>query len=751
MIGSTISHYKILEKLGEGGMGIVYKAEDTKLKRHVALKFISPLLTQNKEVNKGFIYEAQTASALDHQNISTIYEIDETDDGRVFISMAYYNGETLREKISRGEIPANEAINIVIQIAEGLSGAHRKGIIHKDVKPANIIIDEENIVKIIDFGLSKLLSANKQIQLKNRMGTLAYMSPEEIKGKMIDFRTDIWSLGIIMYEMLTGMRPFEGDYDQEVTYSIFNEEPEPMSYILSNVPKNLESIIIKALSKKASDRYPHIEAMLLDLRNLTAKVPNHLLGVSEFSREVQNEQKPIQSIAVLPLVNLSNDLEQEYFTDGMTDALITDLAKIRTLKIISRTSIMCYKGTNKSLPEIAEELKVDAVVEGTVLKEGTTVQITVQLINALTDTHLWAETYNRELDHILILQSELAQAIANEINVTLTKQEKRRITFTRPINPEPYDNYLKGCFHLYKGSSVHYEKALEYFHLSLEKDKNFALAYVGIAQVLLFQTYWEVTALQESMEKAKIAVDRVLELDDTIAEGHDVLARIKFFYDWDWKGAEKEFLKAIKLNPNYSNTHLFYSAFLRSMKRDGEAFIEVKRGLELDPINFLSHGFYIGHLLHLNKYEEAIEKLNEILKSEPNFPMAHRYLWISYYQKKMYDKALEEAKIYFTVLGKNEIADVLEIGNSKANYKQVMNLAAKKMEKISKRTFVRSLWIARLHSYAGNKNSALKWLLKAFKERDSLLVNLRVSRDWDSLRGEPEFQVLLQKMNLLKV
>ena len=395
MIGSTISHYKILEKLGEGGMGIVYKAEDTKLKRHVALKFISPLLTQNKEVNKGFIYEAQTASALDHQNISTIYEIDETDDGRVFISMAYYNGETLREKISRGEIPANEAINIVIQIAEGLSGAHRKGIIHKDVKPANIIIDEENIVKIIDFGLSKLLSANKQIQLKNRMGTLAYMSPEEIKGKMIDFRTDIWSLGIIMYEMLTGMRPFEGDYDQEVTYSIFNEEPEPMSYILSNVPKNLESIIIKALSKKASDRYPHIEAMLLDLRNLTAKVPNHLLGVSEFSREVQNEQKPIQSIAVLPLVNLSNDLEQEYFTDGMTDALITDLAKIRTLKIISRTSIMCYKGTNKSLPEIAEELKVDAVVEGTVLKEGTTVQITVQLINALTDTHLWAETYNR--------------------------------------------------------------------------------------------------------------------------------------------------------------------------------------------------------------------------------------------------------------------------------------------------------------------------------------------------------------------
>ena len=750
MIGSTISHYKILQKLGEGGMGIVYKAEDTKLGRLVALKFISPLLTQNKEVNKGFIYEAQTASALDHQNISTIYEIDETSDGRVFISMAYYSGETLRDKISKGEIPVDDVINISIQIAEGLSKAHRKGIIHKDVKPANIIIDDENIVKIIDFGLAKLLSANNQIMLSSTMGTLSYMSPEEIKGHMIDFRTDVWSLGILMYEMLTGMRPFDGDYDQEVIYSIFNEKPEPISEILQSVPKKLEDIINRALAKKTSARYPHIEAMLIDLRNITSKAPNRLSGNSDFSKEIQEERKSIKSIAVLPLVNLSNDPKQEYFTDGMTDALITDLAKIRTLKIISRTSIMCYKGTKKSLPEIAEELKVDAVVEGSVLKEGKRVQVTVQLIHASSDSHLWAETYNRELDQVLILQSELAQDIADEINITLTKQEKRRITFARSINPEPYDNYLKGCFHLYKGSSVHYEKALEYFHLSLTNDKNFALAYVGIAQVLLYQTYWEVTTLQESMEKAKEAVDRVLDLDDTIAEGHDVLARIKFFYDWDWEGAEKEFIKAIKLNPNYSTTHLFYSAFLRSMERNEEASFEVKRGLELDPINYLAQGFLIGNLLHQNKYDEGIEKLNDILKIEPNFPMAHRYLWISYYQKKIYGKALEEAKTYFAVLGKNEIADTLEIGNSEENYKRVMNLAAEKMENISKKTYVRSLWIARLHAYAGNNECSLNWLEKAFCERDSLLVNLRVSRDWDNIRGESQFQVLLKKMNLLK-
>ena len=741
LAGITISHFKIIEKLGEGGMGIVYKAEDTKLKRPVAIKFISPLLTQNKKANNDFIYEAQTASALDHQNISTIYEIDETKDGRMFISMAYYRGETLREKISNGQISIKESVNIALQIAEGISKAHRKGIIHRDIKPANIIIDDENNVKIIDFGLSRLVSLNDNIQHNNTMGTVAYMSPEVIKGKMIDFRTDIWSLGIVMYEMLTGIRPFNGEYDQEVIYSILNEDPEPMNDVFNVVPSRIENIVLKALAKNPKKRYSHMDALLQELRSIYTKRSGQMQHFS-------TERKTIQAIAVLPLVNLSNNNEQEYFVDGMTDALITYLAKIRNLKVISRTSIMRYKKTNKPLKKIAEELNVDAIVEGSLIREGNKIQITIQLIHAVTDTHLWAETYTRELEEVLILQSELAKAIANEINVTITKQEEKRIALVRPVNPEPSDNYLKGCFHLFKGSSVHYEKALEYFNQSLLKDPNFPLAYSGIAQVWLFQTYWEVSQLQESVEKARTAVNKALELDDTIAEGHDALARIKFFYDWDWQGAEHEFKKAIQLNPNYSNTHLFYSAYLRSMERDDEAYFEVKRGLELDPINFLSQGFYIGHMLHLKKYDDAISKLNEILRTEPNFPMAHRYLWISYYQKQMYGKALEEAKIYFTEMRKNEIADVFEVGNNYADYKRIMNLAAEKMEKFCTKTYVRSLWIARLHAYANNKERSLEWLNKAFNERDTLLVNLRVSRDWDSLRGEPEFKSLLQKMNL---
>ena len=573
------------------------------------------------------------------------------------------------------------------------------------------------------------------------MGTVAYMSPEVIKEKLIDFRTDIWSLGIVMYEMLTGARPFDGEYDQEIIYSILNEDPEAVTDAIKGVPKNLENIVLKALAKNPTERYSHMEALLWDLKNLYKKSSDQM-------HQFWIKENSIQAIAVLPLVNLSNNVEHEYYVDGMTDALITYLAKIQNLKVISRTSSMRYKNTNKPLQEIAEELNVDAIVEGSLLREGKKIQITIQLIHAVTDIHLWAETYTRELEEVLILQSELAKAIANEINVTITRQEEKRISFVRPVNPEPYDNYLKGCFHLFKGTSAHYEKALEYFNQSLIQDPNFPLAYSGIAQIWLYQTYWEVSQLQESVEKARTAVNKALELDDTIAEGHDVLARIKFFYDWDWKGAEKEFKKAIQLNPNYSNTHLFYSAFLRSMRRDDEAFVEVKRGFELDPINFLSQVFYIGHLLHLKKYDEAIDRLNETLRTEPNFPMAHRYLWISYYQKEMYDKALEEAKIYFTKMKKNEIADVFGVGNCYDDYKRIMNLAAEKMEKISKRTYVRSLWIARLHAYADNRVSSLKWLKKAFNERDTLLVNLSVSRDWDSLRGELEFMDLLQKMKL---
>ena len=393
MIGKTITHYRIIEKLGEGGMGVVYKAEDNKLKRPVALKFISPVLTRSKEANERFIFEAQTASALDHQNISTIYEIDKSVEGRMFISMAYYNGRTLREIISRGQLPIEKVVDFAIQIAAGLSKAHKKGIIHKDIKPANIIIDEDNTVKIIDFGLSKLQSTFNSVLPKGTMGTVLYMSPEQIEGKEIDNRTDIWSLGVTIYEMLTATKPFEGEFDQTIIYSILNEEPEQISNLVPEVPPELKKILSKVLAKNPDNRYNNTEELLIDLRYLETVLSSHY-------DSYQTDEGSIRSLAVLPLLNLSKNHDHEYFTDGMTDALITELAKINALKVISRTSIMHYKSTEKSLPEIAKELNVDTIVEGSVLREEKRIQVTIQLIDAPTDTHLWAGTFEREIHEI---------------------------------------------------------------------------------------------------------------------------------------------------------------------------------------------------------------------------------------------------------------------------------------------------------------------------------------------------------------
>jgi len=740
MIGTTISHYKILEKLGEGGMGVVYKAEDNKLKRPVALKFISPVLTRSREANERFIFEAQTASALDHQNISTIYEINESIKGRMFISMAYYKGDTLRKIISGGKLPIKKTIDYTIQIAGGLSKAHKKGIIHKDIKPANIIIDEDDIVKIIDFGLSKLQNTFKLEFPKSTMGTVPYMSPEQIEGKEIDQLTDIWSLGVVMYEMLTGIRPFEGEHDQAVIYSILNEDPELITNLVPEAPPALQKILTKVLAKNPDKRYNNTEELLIDLRNLT------ILLATRHDISLKNK-KYIRSLAVLPLLNLSNNPDQEYFTDGMTDALITELAKIRAFKVISRTSIMHYKSTQKSLPEIAKELNVDTIVEGSVLREEKKVQITVQLIDAPTDAHLWAETYERDLQDVINLQGELVRTIASKIKVSLTTKEVKRISGIRPVSPEPYDNYLKGCFHLYKVLPDHFNKAIEYFQLALDKDPSFALAYTGIANVWFVRCYWSITPAKESMLKAKQAVLKALELDDTLEEAHDIMARIKFFYDWDWNGAEKEFKKAIQLNPNYADSHLFYSAFLRSMKRDKEAQIQVNKGLELDPISSFSQGFLVGHMLHLAQYDEAIIKLREIQKTEPNSPLVHRYLWIAYHQKQNFENALDETKKYFSSIGKSEIADLQAFKHSEVGYHKVMELVADRLKELTKETYIQPIWIARLYAYAKNNELAIEWLQIAHKERDPLIVNLEASKDWDNLRDEPKFKVLLRQMN----
>ncbi len=568
-----------------------------------------------------------------------------------------------------------------------------------------------------------------------------------MKGKEIDASSDIFSFGVVLYEMLAGRRPFDEDYESALIYSILNEEPEPLRKLNNRVPIELEGIVNKALAKNRSGRYLHMVNILLDLRCLVEKSSSQMSIPSVPKQRLQLAEKSIQSIVVLPLMNYSNDPEQEYFVDGMTEALTTYLAKFHSLKIISRASAMHYKETDKSIPEIAQELNVDAVVEGSVIREDKRVRITAQLIRAGTDAHIWAETYDRDFKDILFLQSEVAQAIAREIKIKLTQNEKKLFMGIRPVNPDSYDAYLKGRFHWYKLSPQNVQKALEYFSLALKKDPEFVLAQTGIAIVWMARGYWGTTPPNESMPKAKSLVLEAIEMDDSLEEAHDVLARILYFYDWEWDGAEREFKHAIQLNPNKADVHLFYSSFLRSMGRGDEAMSEAELGLALDPLNSFSQCFYVGQLLHMHQYDEAIEQLRNILKLEPDFPFAHRFLWICYHQKKMYDDAIEEAKNFFSAMGKSELTDAIVRGYSDSDYEGAMRFLAKTLEEDSKKTYIQPVWIARLYAHGGDKEGALDWLEKAYEERDFLMANLNTSTDWENLREEEAFKNLVSRMN----
>jgi len=464
-------------------------------------------------------------------------------------------------------------------------------------------------------------------------------------------------------------------------------------------------------------------------------------------RRVRERRRRIRSLVVLPLANLSHDPEQEYFTEGMTDALISNLAKLRDLRVISRTSAMRYTGTSKTLPEIADELRVDAAVEGSVMRAGMRVRITAQLIDAATDNPIWAESYERDLKDVLLLQSKLARAIAAKIQVAITPEEKKHLAQARAVNPEAYEAYLKGRFHWYKLSREHLDKALVYLELARDKDPNYALAHMGIAYVWLSRADIGLMPPHEAFPTAKAEALKALELDDTLAEVHEVLAGVKLLYEWDRKGAEKEFRRAIKLNPNYADVHMMYADFLISSWRVKEWEVEMGRCLQLDPLNFFFQCFQGWHLVYQGRYDEAIAQLRDNLRTEPNFPAAHLGLWGALHGKRMFKEALQEAKTFFTLLGDHEVAEALQRGSPEAGYAAAMSAAAEKLVARSNESYVPAVRIARMYAHAGNKDCALVWLEKAAEQRETPLSHLRVGWDWTILHDEPRFHSLLRRLN----
>jgi non-specific serine/threonine protein kinase len=637
MVGTTISHYQILEKLGAGGMGVVYKAEDTKLKRHVAIKFLPADLSRNEEAKRRFVREAQAASALDHPNICTIYEIDETEDGRMFICMACYEGETLKRKIERGPLDMNEALDIVVQAGGGLVRAHGHGIVHRDIKPANLFVTKEGQVKILDFGLAKLSWDATLSKTGTRRGTIAYMSPEQTRGEGVDHRTDVWSLGVVLYEMLTGVQPFKGDYEQAIVYSILNEQPELITDLRSDSPVELERIVEKAMAKSLSERYQQVSEMLADLRTLSKE------------QETRAAKEPLarsgagrKSIAVLPFRNMVAGPENEWFSDGLTEDILTQLSKIDDLRVISRTSVMLYKDSKKNLREIGKELGVATILEGSVRRAGDRVRIGGQLIDARTDEHIWAETYDREMRDIFDIQSDVAQNIAVALRAKLSPKEKERIERKPTENLTAYDCYLKGREYYYRYSKENNEIAIGFFKKALNLDPDYALAHAGLAD-----------AYSQGVEKFGFTptwVDRALELAERAilinpdcAEAHKALGLAYQTKGWLRK-AVSAYQKAVELNPNYDPAVYNMGKALFDLGRYAEALRWIKSSISLTPTWALAYANVGNIYCNLCEYGKAELWLRKALELQPNLTLANAGFVYIYLVQSKYDQAMAHSR-----------------------------------------------------------------------------------------------------------
>ena len=770
--------YTIEEELGSGAMATVYLAEDLKHHRPVAIKVLRPEVAVTVGPDR-FLREIAIAAQLEHPHILTLIDSGESD-GFLYYVMPLVEGESLRDRLRReNQLSVEEALEIARDVADALNFAHRNGVVHRDIKPENILLANGHAI-VADFGIAQAVCAGcgDNITLAGAsVGTPGYMSPEQAMGDEVDPRTDVYSLGSVLYEMLAGSAPYAAENAQ---LTLVRQVVHPVPSVRKarpDVPKALDAAVRKALADNAAERTETAAAFAEMLgrasapttastsfevlagplgrgssrRTRTAALLAVLLlaGVGWWWFPVSGAGPGrIESLAVLPFANLSGDPEQEYFVHGMHDALIAELAQIGALTVISRTSVMRYRDTEKSVPEIARELNVDAVVEGSVFKAGDSVRITAQLIAAAPARHLWAHTYERELRDVLVLHSEVAQAIVREIEAELTPQEEARLVTARDVDPRALDAYLQGRFYHGKATAAGFEKAIEYYDEAIKSAPTFAPAYGALAlSVHLLGVYGGEPA-RNTEPRAKAAAERALELDDGLAEARAVLAGIRSMYEWDWAGAEREYRRALELDRNSAITHQWYAYHLAAMGRHDEAVAEARRGLELDPLNPVGRVVLADQLLHARRYDRAIAESEKALEIDPDLDQARGILESIYTQLGRYEDAVAVRRERITRAGTNAEAAVVALEQAYAALGPLgywrWRLAG--LEQAATRGYVAPSEFAAVYAALGHNDAAFEWLERAYEERDAMDL-LNVWPGYDPLRSDPRFDDLLRRMN----
>jgi serine/threonine protein kinase/tetratricopeptide (TPR) repeat protein len=786
-IGQILGHYRILEQIGAGGMGVVYRAHDERLDRDVALKVLSAGLLTDESRRKHFRNEALALAKLNHANIATIHDFD-NQDGLDLLIMEYVAGVSLATKLKKGALPEKELLELAEQITRTLEDAHERGIVHRDLKPSNIMVTTKGQVKVLDFGLAKLLPAGGTqpdetlTQTQQAVGTLPYMAPEQLRGGCPDFRSDIYAAGAVLYEMATGRRPFEERASAALASDILNKPPVPPARSNPALSPKLEEIILKCLEKDPENRYQSAKELTVDLRRLRnvsssqvsvyparfgrrrfraaiisglAVVPLLVLlfafNVGGWRERLLGSANPgrIQSLAVLPLENLSRDPDQEFFTDGMTDELITVLGHVTTLKVISRTSVMHYKSTSKTVPEIARELHADAILQGAVLRSGNRARVTVQLTDGATDRNLWAQSYERDLQDVLGLQDDVARSIAGEIQARLTSQEQTILSGKKIVNPQAHENYLKGRFYLNKWTPEGDEKASAYFQQALAEDPNYAAAYAGLADSYTLLGYYGIVAPNEVFPRAKTAAQKALELDDTLSEAHTSLALIIADYDWDWVRSEQEYKRALELNPSSVTAHIWHAFHLVYGGNFPDAIIEARRAQELDPLSLVTSTTVANILYDGGKYDEAIEQNHKVLELDSGFRWAHHSMGEDYIEKGMFKEGIAELTLGLDAERRNpHFVGKLAYGMARAGDRTGALKIVDDLERQSKQRYIPPSQIAAVYAALGDKERAMAWLEKAYQVRDSWLPGIAVDAPFKPLHSDPHFREFLGRIGL---